>query len=115
MHKIVCKHTVLCTVCLVAHHDDVMVWIDRLGICLIKFLYQREDERWVALQLRTQVIAALGNELFGLQASQKPAVFERVRNLFIQFVAVGQHHNRGGTLKLTSDFLCQKHHGITLS
>ena len=94
MHEVVCKDTILGTMGFITHHYYVMIWIDRFGICLVELLYQREYERRIALQFLSKVITAMGDELLGFQTAQQSAVLKGIAYLLVQFVAVGQYHNR---------------------
>ena len=40
VHQVVCKDTILGTMGLITHHNDVVVWIDRLCIGIVELLNQ---------------------------------------------------------------------------
>ena len=81
--------------CLVAHHDNIVVGIDRLCLRVVELLNEREDERRIAFQFRLQVLAAAGNELLCLNIAQQAAVLKGITDLLVQFIAVCQHQERG--------------------
>ena len=95
VHQVVGKYAVLRAVCLVAHHDDIVVGIDRLCLRVVELLNEREDERRIAFQLRFQVLATTCNKLLGLHIAQQAAVLKSITDLLVQFIAVCQHQERG--------------------
>ena len=90
---------------LVAHHDNVMVGIDRLGLWVVELLNEREDERRIAFQFLLQVLPAAGDELLGLHVAQQSAVLERVADLLVQLITVGQYQECRRALKLAPNLL----------
>ena len=48
---VTCEYTILSTMCFIRHDNNVMVWIDRLLVWLIKFLNQGENEARVPMDL----------------------------------------------------------------
>ena len=80
---------------LVGEHHDVVVGQDGLGIGLIELLDEREDISRVAPELLRKVGSAGRAAARGGYAGQASAALERLADLFVQLVAVGQHQEGG--------------------
>ena len=116
LHHVVRENAVLRPMGFVRHEDDVMVWANRFRIRIVELLDQREDEAWVAVQFPHQIRAAGGDVLACLGClSEQAAVFKRVADLAVQFIAIRQNHDGWRTRELPADFLRQKRHGIAFS
>ena len=115
MHQVVCKDTVLCTMGLVAHHNDVVVWIDGVCIGIIKFLNQREDKRGITLQFRFQILTTAGDKRLSFYITQQSAILKGITDLLVQFFAISQNQECRRACKLPANLLGQEQHGIALT
>ena len=100
---------------LVGQNQDVVVGIDGLGLRLIEFLDQGEDEAGVAPEFVDQIVAAGRHELPGLCLPQQAAVLKGIADLLVQLLPVGEHHDGGGPGKLPPALLGQEHHGVAFA
>ena len=89
----------------VAHHNDVVVRINRFRLGIVELLYQRENERRITFQFCHQVSAATGYELLGFYVAQHTAKCKSLTDLCVQFFAVCQHNDGRRTFELAPDLL----------
>ena len=117
VNQVIGKDAVLGPVGLVAHHDDVVVGVDGVGLGggVVELLNEREDERGVALELIDEVLGTLRHEFLGFGLAQQAAVLKGLADLLVQLVAVGEHDDGGRAFKFAPDLLRQEQHRVALA
>ena len=100
---------------LVGEHDDIVVRHDGLGVRLVELLDEREDIARIALKLLYQVLAARGAAALGGDTRQATAAFERLADLLVELIAIGEHQKCRRARLRSADLLGQENHRVTLA
>ena len=112
---VLCVIPVLAAMGFVRHDKNVIIGIERPCIGLVEFLYQSEYEAGIVFKHGYQSFAACGYVLLGLSRTKQSTTFKRAADLFVQFIAVGQHNDGRRACEAATYLLRKKQHGITLS